>query len=197
MSIRSFRSVAAVGALALVLAACGTSEEAAEELPTLAPTSDVEQAEGDPVPSDETTIEEAVLAFTECLRDIGFEVDDPTLDADGTIDVAAVFRDADIDPESEEFARAQDECAPLLEGVAFFNEALDDPEFQDQILALTECLRSQGIDIDDPDFSNFGPGEGGGPGGGGPGIDFDDPEVAEALDYCQDQVGFTAPGGRP
>ncbi|MCH8991206.1 MAG: hypothetical protein IIA44_05580, partial [Acidobacteria bacterium] len=52
--------------------------------------------------------------------------------------------------------------------------------------------------VDDPDFSNFGPGQGGGggdgPGGGGGGLfggqfDPDDPEVQAALEACQDIFG--------
>ena len=58
-------------------------------------------------------------------------------------------------------------------------------------------MRSNGYEMDDPDFSNFGqPGQGGGGGGGifGP-IDQEDPEFQAANEQCEDLLAGFRGGG--
>lgn len=89
----------------------------------------------------------------------------------------------------------------------------DETELQDNLLAMAECLRDQGLDVDDPDLSNFGPVAGGPPPddeasedeGDGEGtagtprtrvfsifgdLDMDDPVVQAAIEACQEEIGF-------
>ncbi len=56
--------------------------------------------------------------------------------------------------------------------------------FQESALAFAECLRGEGLDVPDPDFSNGG---GGGAGGflRGSGLDRQDPKVQAAMDKCR------------
>ena len=108
----------------------------------------------------------------------------------------------------EGFQDAFDVCGDLLEDLQLGFAGGDQTEFQDQILEFAQCMRDNGYDMDDPDFSAFAPGGGGdgqGPGaGGGPfgDIDFDDPDFQAAQEACADilagfgpGVGGGAPGG--
>ncbi|MEO1059238.1 MAG: hypothetical protein AAFY28_20215, partial [Actinomycetota bacterium] len=65
---------------------------------------------------------------------------------------------------------------------------------------FAQCLRDNGLDVDDPDFENFGPGGGGGGGGGGlfgEGFNPQDPAVQPVIEECQSLFagGDFAPGG--
>ena len=66
------------------------------------------------------------------------------------------------------------------------NQASEDPE--EAILAYTECMREEGIDLPDPDFSGE-LGEGGGSGFlGGSDIDPNDPDFQAAQEKCQSNL---------
>jgi hypothetical protein len=73
---------------------------------------------------------------------------------------------------------------------------------------MADCLREQGLEVDDPDLSNFGPTAGGPPAntdeseleaGEGPEVrpfpifgdlDMGDPDVQAAMETCQGEIGF-------
>jgi hypothetical protein len=142
--------------------------------------------------------EEAVIAFTACLRDEGLEVEDPVVDDQGNLRPPR-FRDIEtVDREAAD--AAFETCAPYLDGVTFGLDSEDRTEREDSLLAFAECARDNGYDMPDPDFSGAGtPGAG----GGGPfaGIDKDDPAFQSALEACSDVFGPGAPipgsgGGR-
>jgi hypothetical protein len=177
-----------VAALAVVLAACGTStgNSSGDTLASL------EGSGTDSTATVDTQVEaeEAAIAFAQCMRNNGIEIDDPTVDEDGSVDFfGGGAPPTDLDPQSEQFQTALDECGDLIEGAALGVAGFDDPEIQDQALALTTCLREQGIDVPDIDFS------GGVPAGPPPGVDFDDPEFQAAFELCQEETGFAGPGG--
>jgi hypothetical protein len=188
-------------ALAVMLAACGGNAGSADEgvaslddstITTLA----AEEA-ADP--------EAAAIAFTECMRENGIEMEDPTVDAEGNV---LPGRPSDL-PEPGEQAGTQvgpgelgddlraafEACGDLIEGTTFGFTPEDQTELQDQLLALAQCLRDQGLDVADPDLSNP---SSGGPREGGPfGIDFQDPEVQAAMEQCEEFAPNFAggPGG--
>jgi hypothetical protein len=190
-------------ALAVLLAACsgpaaGTDDGVASIDDSTATTT--AEAAADP--------EAAAIAFTECMRENGVEMEDPTVDADGNV---LPGRPTDL-PEPEEGENVQigpgalgedlqaafEECGDLLDGTTFGFTPEDQTELQDQLLALAQCLRDQGLDVADPDLSNP---PGGGPQQGGPfGIDFQDPEVQAAMEQCQEfmpNFGGGPGGGGP
>ena len=71
------------------------------------------------------------------------------------------------------------------------NADFDLTEIEDQLVAFATCMRGQGIDMDDPDLTDFAPGGAGGADGGPFGdIDIDDPEVQAALEVCQAEIAF-------
>jgi hypothetical protein len=157
--------------------------------------------------AEEASAEEAAIAFTECMRENGVEMEDPTVDADGNV---IPGRPSDLpEPDQgdgpaagaigEDLRAAFEECGDLLEGTAFGFTVEDQAELEDQLLALAECLRDQGLDVADPDLSG-GPDIESDEGGGGIrstgplGIDFQDPEVQAALEQCQEYMP-NFPGG--
>jgi hypothetical protein len=166
-------------------------------------------------------MEEALLAFTECLREQGLEVDDPDFDGTGGFGIAigggGGGEPGAGGPDAETRA-AMEICQPLMADVRGQFQDLDTSELEDQLYAFAECMRDEGIDWPDPDLTAFAPGGGadgpptqgtelgdgptggGGPFGGGD-VDMEDPLVQAALEVCQSDLGFGfragGPGGAP
>ena len=206
------RWILLLAAVALVSAACSSS--GGTGVASITESGDVVSSED---PADESTQiddsaqtdEEALIAFAACMRDNGVpEFEDPTLNADGSVDFS--FRSGG-QVEGEPFGgvdrdvvrAAFDTCAANLEGLALGpgGGGFDTAEFEDQFVAFAACMRDNGVQMDDPDFSSFGPGQGGERGNGPFGsLDFDDPAVQAALEECQELFTDFAPriggGGR-
>ena len=171
-----------VMALALTLvAACGDDDEAEEVASLFGGRRSRASDDG------RQGIEDALLDFTQCLRDEGIDVPDVQLDASG----APIIRPEDIagiDLESPEVQAAADTCLPILTDAGAFSFA-DDPELQallqDSLQEFAVCMREQGItDFPDPSstaaipfpLTAF--------------ADFADQGFQDALDVCRRQVGF-------
>ena len=139
----------------------------------------------------DATDEELALAFAECMRDEGVDFPDPTVAADGSVSLIPPGGAAalNFDPNDPAVSDAGDVCGPLLEGASFLPTGDDDlTELEDNLLAFAECLREQGIDVDDPSLGNgFSPDAifGGS-------FDPNDPANADAIDEC---AGVFGPGG--
>ncbi|MGC2240084.1 MAG: hypothetical protein WA726_04540 [Acidimicrobiia bacterium] len=158
--------------------------------------------------------EAAAMAFTQCMRDNGVEMEDPTVDGDGNVipgrptnlpQPGSGGQDGPGGAFGEELRSAFEACGDLLSGTAFGFTPEDLTAIQDQLLEFAQCLRDQGLDVADPDLSNLaGGGDGGGRGRGLFGLDFQDPDVQTAVEACQDHLpnvgglgGFGRPGGTP
>jgi hypothetical protein len=148
-------------ALGLVVAACSTSDET----PTVASLeSGAEDAllnaqaeNGDPTADSE----EAMLAFTQCLRDQGIDVGDPTVDADGNLQLPPIEftvegDDAGAEPQMSEFEDLIAPCEEFLAGVVTTGSPQDAAEFEDALLEYAQCMRANGFDMPDPDLSSGG-----------------------------------------
>lgn len=112
-----------------------------------------------------------------------------------------------VDPESESFQEAEEECRPNLDEAIPEGERPDPAEMRDRAHELTECLRDKGYDVPEPQIAV--PGEGpttskseGGPGQGpseqSEGPDeleelMDDPEFQQAQEDCSEEAGLPAP----
>ena len=135
------------------------------------------------------TDEEQALAFAECMRDNGVDFPDPTLDADGSVDFGVgpgAGGAGGFDPQGDGVQEAFAECQSALEGASFLPGDGDLTELEDDLLAFAECLRDQGLDVDDPDLDSFGPGAGDGSATPfGEGFDPADPANADAIEACQ------------
>jgi len=148
----------------------------------------------DRIDADAPSDEDALLAFTACLRDEGLDIEDPTVDANGNLQPP---RPRDLQNVDREVGRAAFEtCRDLLENVTFGLASEDFTEIQDNFLEFAVCMRENGYDMPDPDFSSFGtPGQGGGQVFGGD-LDRDDPALQSAFAVCEDifSDAFRIPG---
>jgi hypothetical protein len=127
-----------------------------------------------------------VLAFTACLRDEGLEVEDPAVDSEGNLVAPTPHALAGRTLDMGAVHSAFDVCKDYLDNVAFGMSTEDQSEREDELLAFAVCMRENGYDMPDPDFSN------GGHTGDGPfgdAIDTDDPLFTDAAPSCQDIIG--------
>ncbi len=129
---------------------------------------------------EETTFEEGVLEFSQCMREEGIDFPDPTFDADGNPN----FDDFNLDIDDEEiFNVAFTNCEDILRS-ALPSEFDVDPEIQaaliDASLEFSQCMREEGIDFPDPK-----PGEFGFFAFRDANIDFNSQEVQDAFEVCQ------------
>ncbi|HUX71621.1 MAG TPA: hypothetical protein VMV41_13980 [Cellulomonadaceae bacterium] len=130
--------------------------------------------------------EAELLAYVQCLRDQGVDIADPTVDADGNLTLGGGGPGSGSGTgtptiDHDALLAAQDVCGAVPAG-AFGSAVRDTTEFQDAALAFVQCMRDEGIEVADPDFSTTS-----GPGGGGMlgDVDRTDPAVIAALETCQ------------
>lgn len=201
--------LAVVAAGCLLVAACGDDDGGNSATPEVVIDGVAEAAEpvddggSEAGAAAEVSDEELALQFAQCMRDEGVDWPDPVTNADGSIDLfggqgPAGAAGANADGSGAEDAQAAAEvCGPLIEGASFLPGGGGglDAGAQDDLLEFAQCLRDEGLDVDDPDFDNFGPGAGGGGGGAGlfgDGFDPQDPAAQGAIEACQ---GLFAGGG--
>lgn len=194
--------------LALVATACGSGEATASDGVASLDTETTVAAEADSSALTDDEAEAQLLAFSQCMRDEGIEMDDPTVDADGNVSFGA-FREEVTEEEAQQgppegFRDAMQACEPELEGLQLGGGrgGFDPTELEDTFLEFAACMRDNGYEMDDPDFSAFGPGSGGEEGEGQPRglfgtVDFDDPVFQEAQEACGDILAGFGPGGGP
>lgn len=185
--------------LAFAASACGGSDGVGDGVATLEsddPDSTLEVSEQAP---DEVDAEQAMLDFAACMRDKGVDIEDPTVDADGNIQFGGLRPgpgEEEGDFDGDAMREAMEACGEDLEGITLGfggRSDIDVTEMQDTIVEYAACMRENGYDMADPDFSGAGPGSGG---GGGPfgEMDPDDPDFVAAQEVCQDILGDTLTG---
>jgi hypothetical protein len=195
------RRTAVVGALCLALAVpaggCGGGGEGAGGVATLEGASTTTAAAGIP-DAGEAGLEEALLAFTACMREEGIDLPDPELDATGNLKLVSFMADAGAAAAAaggtEALRDAATACRGHLAGVALRFASIDRTEMQDRLLAYAGCMREHGYDLPDPDFSGAGPGMRGPFPGLGLGV-LDDPAFREANESCQGVFAGLVPAG--
>ena len=176
-AIRPIITVVAGGACA-ALVACGGSSEADSQ-------------------DEQASFEDAQLEFAQCMRENGVDIPDPEPGQGGGI----IFdSESGIDPSSDSFQAAQEECGSILDEAIPEGERPDPAEMRDQLHQMTECLRDKGYDVPEPQI--VGPGDD--PPSEPPTAsgDFeelqDDPEFQQAQEDCADEAGLEGgPGGGP
>jgi hypothetical protein len=187
------RALAAVGAAAMALAisACGGGDggdgpAAADDVASLGTDQETDPggSNGTPETTAPVDVEEAQLAFAECMREHGIDMPDPG--SEGGIQIMANEENQD------EVDAAMEECQPILENArgAIELDPEQEAEMREQVLEFTDCMREQGIDMPDPVFSDDGgfsvemgaPAEGGGD--GDQARPTDDEEFQAAAEEC-------------
>ena len=161
------RKIAFIGALALILAACGGGDDGDDvaSLEDQTTTSTVAPAETTTTLSDEEQTEADLLAGI------------PSFGGDGP--GGADAGGFGVEPEVVEEAFAS--CQDILADVVFSFLPEDTTELEDRFLEFAQCMRDQGVDLPDPDFSE---GLFGGPGGPFGDVDPNDPDFVEASEAC-------------
>ncbi len=158
--------------LILVLSSCTIGGEKSQGVAT------IESSTATTILEEETTFEEGILDFAQCMRVEGIDFPDPTFDIDGN----PQFDNLEIENE-EEFESAFESCEDILRNA--LPEQFDlDPEVEaalvDASLEFSQCMREQGIDFPDPK-----PGEFGFFAFRDADIDFTSEAVQEAFEICQ------------
>lgn len=172
-----------LGLIGLLLAAAscsGGGDDAGPAVATLAATSSTTVGID---PNRQT--EEQVLELVQCLRDEGINVPDPTITGDGNVRFAppADFSAGDIN----DLQAAAVVCEEFIEGLNIGFENIDTTNISDNLLVFADCMRENGFDIRDPDFSLMTPVDGTFPNGGPFGVlDFTDSDFIAALPACQE-----------
>jgi hypothetical protein len=188
------RTLPVVVLLLTVLTACGSGAESSTGVASVGGGSSGPAAS----PTASGDAEKELLGYVECLRGEGLDVPDPTVDADGNLTLGgrggSGIQPGQID--REKFQAAQEKCGQPPAGALGLDDE-DRSELQDAALEFATCMRGEGIDVPDPDFSQGGAGGRGGMPFGD--LDTDDPKVAAAVEKCQDAfqgIGPNATGGR-
>ncbi|MEL6892081.1 MAG: hypothetical protein AAFP84_10820 [Actinomycetota bacterium] len=188
------------GALVIDQSAAGAAEASTDQASTDQTSIDetgASDADGGAVDATATDEEEQALAFARCMRDEGIDWPDPVTNADGSIDLLGGQLPRDLGGlDADATQAAADACAPLIDGASFLpgDGGTLDAETQDALLDFAECLRDNGLDVDDPDLSS-GAGPGAITGIFGEGFDPNDPDNAAAIDACRGLFAGGQPGG--
>lgn len=191
---------------ALAIAACGGSSDGGSD--GIASLDGATGAETGPTTTlSAADIEAQYLVWADCMTGQGLEVPELTVDAEGNPSLAPGAGGGDdgeaangpVAADREAMAAGIEVCgeppAGLIGGGG--GGPANNEEFQDAALEFAQCMRDNGVDVPDPDFSEQPPADGDAPEGGGGGgggifggaVDPDDPTVQAAMEQCQDLLG--------
>lgn len=195
IDLRSGLGIVALVAATLALAACGgSSSSSGAQVATLDSGSSQSAAANTSTSttSSEKSTQDILLEFTQCMRENGVDVPDPTFDENGQPQLGGANQA--IDPSDPKFQAALQKCQSILQGIQQQFTPENQQALQDAALKYAKCMRANGVDVPDPDFSgNGGPGQGGAFGGN---IDQSDPDFEAANEKCQSAFdGLQGPFG--
>jgi hypothetical protein len=148
-------------ACALALAACGGSSDSAPgvaEIDTTSPppaesvAPQPAESVAPPPASTERDATDILVDFAECIRDEGYDLPDPDFSLSAG-EYRRQLLENGIDVDDPAFEAVVDACEPRLSGIlqAFSIEELQ--TLGDATLAYAQCMRAEGIDVPDPDFT--------------------------------------------
>lgn len=187
------RGAAAGAALALLLATgCSSGSDGGDDGAATtgggsAPTSSSGAA------SEATSEEQQALMFSRCMRENGVpSFPDPVVASDGSISFG-VGSDGLEGVDTDVLNAANTACEQYSDGLGGSFDASNQSDLQDSLVAYAQCMRQNGYDLADPDFS-----AGSGPGAlseFAAGIDRSDPAFTAANAVCESELaGLGAPG---
>lgn len=148
----------------------------------------------------EKSDEEIVTNFSACMREEGWDLADPELNADGTINIRAmlskVWQTPGFGPNNGKTRESLNTCLPILQNIGFTGQrsSENEIELEDNLLEFAQCLREKGLSVPDPDFSL------GGRGAMRPliqDLDLDDLDIQEYLATCRETAFGGQTGRRP
>jgi hypothetical protein len=191
---RSTWAVAGVVAGSLALAGCGGAAEGAGVATaggTAKPTASA---------SPSLSAEDAALKFAQCMRAHGIDMPDPTFNGRG----GAAIRIQGGSPQKAQ--KAQEACKQYMPRIGGSGPGKLDAAAQERALKFAKCMRENGVDMPDPDFSgggvqlraHGGSSSGNGTDSAGQGPNPNDPTFQKAMKACRSFLGgdggFTTTG---
>ena len=182
----TWRGLIVLLAVMLVAAACGSgSDDAGQGVASLEGSTETSRPADGGDPGEDA--EDAMLEFTECLRDQGLEVEDPEFDNEGNFRFNMPMGEFMERMNRDESREAFNACSHLLMGVAQQFGSFDRTEMEDQLYEYAACMRDNGFDMPDPDFSSPGAFDPEADPAAGPfaEIDTTDPDFLAANEACQ------------
>jgi hypothetical protein len=183
--------------LGVTMTACGGSGTARTQVASLGSVA-VDAASATSTPVD---TQDAWLAFAQCMRDNGVDMQDPTFDANGNVQ-GGFGPGSGVDPGDPATRTAMDACGDLIQAIGpgggNGGPRFDRTAMQDAFNAFTGCLRDAGLQVDDIDMS-VGPGGGPRPDGAGPNgsVPAGALPAGAATGGSVPAGGFTPPPGAP
>ena len=191
--------------VALSLAACGGAAQDGGVVSLVNPSASPDASSS---PASSIDPEEAMLAFTKCMKEHGVDIQVATITGDaggpvGGVQIGGPDAGTEVQPATGEFdPKAMEEadkaCRDLLPAGGMLGDpnATMDPALADQLLKFAQCMRDHDVDFPDPQLSSGG--VGGGVmvqvGGGGDGAI--DP-TSKVFQDAQAACGSELPGGAP
>ena len=179
--------LALVGVLTLAGCSSGSSS------PTVANLGAGTAAGGGASPSGSVDRETAARQFASCMRTNGVpDFPDPTVDSNGNVRLGLGGGGAGIDRSNPATQKALTACRQYLQSLRPNFSPEQSQQLQDALLKYAQCMRTNGYQMADPDFS----GDGGGFRAFGQ-INRSDPAFIKADAVCRPQTLGTLPfGGR-
>jgi len=182
--IRAISVLAAVSLLTLCLVASASAQVATLRTPD-------PDAEPSPSPAAELESQDALLAFSECMRENGIDLPDPRF---GVGSFFAGGATEGLDLMGFEFLAAFGACQGYLAAAIPAIDPEEQAERLERSVAFAECMREAGIDWPDPDprggmtFASMFDDD------GDPRFDIFDPEFQAASRDCAQETGARVPG---
>ena len=166
----------AVVALSLATAACSGDTAVSTDVASLE-AEPAETTEAGPL-EDLVELERALFDLSACMRDEGIDVGDPTVDADGNVLLGTPPGGESITDHGA-LMDAYAVCGDLIGGRSLGHGDADRTAVHDRLVEFASCVRDNGYDVSDPDFSNS-------DGELFPGLDEDDPDFQAAQAVCEE-----------
>lgn len=197
-----------LGALPLTIALClALAVPASAQVATLVDPGDEPSPSPDALESEFAFADrdEAILAYAQCMRDNGIDMDDPVAGEPGGRGffggrAGGEAGGGELDRFGDEFQSAQQACGAILEAARPETDPEAEQERLDEELALAQCFRENGYpDYPDPSIGSDGRLERGGFALQELGIDRRSEEFQETRMACAEELGVEAfgPGGGP
>jgi hypothetical protein len=98
-------------------------------------------------------------------------------------------------PRRAQFQAATKACGNPPQGAFGGFNRQNSQEFQDAALKFAQCMRKNGVNMPDPNFSGGNGAGAGGPGGFFRSINRNDPNTQKALQACRSIIAAVRPGG--
>jgi hypothetical protein len=173
--------LAVLGVVALLAAGCGSKSDS----PGVA-TASGSGGQASATTSPKANQEQQLLEFTKCMREHGVNMADPTVDANGNVRLQPPT--GSDQPNEADLNDARNACQKYLQGATQGFTGQDQTKFRDSLLKYAQCMRKNGHDMPDPNFSN-----GANPFGGA--VDQNDPTFKKADEACRSNLSGLFGGG--